>query len=314
MKQILRLCAALLLSAVSSALVPVSAMAQEGGPFSIVTVEPKGAAEATAPVPTSAVKIKVGGKNAEVAGWLPYGGRGSQPDLQLVLLIDDSARSSLGLHLKELQTFLTQQPPTTEEAVIYMRNGSAAFTAPFSTDHQQIAQTLRIPLGAPGTGGSANFALSDLIKRWPEHRAGERREVVMITDGVDRYTGLRYDPSNPYITASIRDCIRNHVVVYSIYYRDAGFADQTEAGVNSGQNYLSQLAQAVGGEFFYQGFTNPVDFTPYLNQINRKLGNQYELRVTPPAGEKGIVQLKVQVAAPNTRTQAPQQIDLTPAE
>jgi hypothetical protein len=70
------------------------------------------------------------------------------------------------------------------------------------------------------------------------------------------------------------------------------------------------LCAAVGGEFFYQGFGNPVDFTPYLNQINKKLGNQYELRVTPPEKAKNIVNLKVQVSAPNTRTQAAQQIFL----
>jgi hypothetical protein len=57
-----------------------------------------------------------------------------------------------------------------------------------------------------------------------------------------------------------------------------------------------------------------VDFTPFLDQINRKLGNQYELTVTPPAGAKNIVNLKVQVSAPNTRTQAPQQIYVGGAE
>ena len=128
-------------------------------------------------------------------------------------------------------------------------------------------------------------------------------------DGIDRYNGLRFDPSNPYVTSTINDLIRNRIVVYSIYFHNAGFADRTGAGINSGQNYLTQLCQAVGGEFFFQGFGNPVDFTPYLNQINRKLGNQYELRVSPAESRKsGIVNLKVQVSAPNTRTQAAQQI------
>jgi hypothetical protein len=152
--------------------------------------------------------------------------------------------------------------------------------------------------------------LSDLLKKWPAHNPAERREVVMISDGIDRYTGLHYDPSNPYIAATVRDAIRNHVIVYAIYYHNAGFASRTPAGLNSGQNYLTQFCQTVGGDFFYQGFGNPVDFSPYLKQINRKLANQYELRVTPPAGAKNIVDMKVQVSAPNTRTQAPQQIFL----
>lgn len=300
-----------------SACLPASAQQAASparGPFSIVTVEPKGSGERAAPVPASAVKVKADGKNAEVAGWRPFTGRGTKPDLQLVLLIDDSARSSLGLHQQELKRFLTQQAPTTEVAVIYMRNGTAAFTAPFSTQHEQIAETLRQPLASPGAGASPYFALTDLIKRWPAHDPDERREVVMISDGVDLYNGARFDPENPYISATIRDCVRNHVVVYPIYYLDAGRADRTQAAVSTGQNYLTQLAQAVGGEFFYQGFGNPVDLTPFLNQINHKLANQYELRITPPAGAKGIVGLKVQVGAPNTRTQAAQQIDLASAE
>jgi hypothetical protein len=313
MKRIPSFSAALVFSLVLGGLAlpgfsPLLAQDTAGKPSTIVTVEPKGRDELAAPVPATAVKVKVNNKNAEVADWTAYGANATQPNLQLVLLIDDGARSSLGLHLKELQAFIAQQPPTTEMAVSYMRNGTAQLIAPFTTDHAKTAQTLRLPVSSPGVNGSPYFSLSDLIKRWPAHAPEQRREVVMITDGIDRYNGLRYDPSNPYIGATIRDAIRSQVVVYAIYYHNAGFAGRTEEGINSGQNYLTQLCAAVGGDFFFQGFGNPVDFTPYLNQINRKLGNQYELRVQPPAGAKNIVNLKVQVSAPNTKTQAAQQI------
>lgn len=310
MKRALSFCTALLVGGLALPVFSPLLAQDAGGGSTIVTVEPKNGNELAQTVPASAVKAKVNGKNAAVAGWTGFGPNATQPNLQLVMLIDDGARSSLGLHLQELQRFINQQLPTTEIAVAYMRNGTAQFTGPFTTDHAQAAQTLRLPISAPGTNGSPYFSLSDLIKKWPAHNPTERREVVMITDGIDRYNGLQYDPSNPYINATIRDAIRNNVVVYSIYFHNAGFADRTGAGVNSGQNYLTQLCQAVGGEFFYQGFSNPVDFTPYLNQINRKLGNQYELRVTPSEGKSGIVNLKVQVSTPNTRTQAAQQIFL----
>jgi hypothetical protein len=300
----LSVCAVLLCGALS----PLLAQEAANGPSSIVTVEPKGAGELPESVPQSAVKVKVNGKDAQVTDWHAFTANATQPNLQLVLMIDDGARSSLGLHLQELQHFITQQPPTTEMAVAYMRNGTAQLTGPFTTDHQQTAQSLRLPISAAGVNGSPYFSLSDLLKRWPQHNPEERREVVMITDGVDRYNGLRYDPSNPYLEATMRDALRNRVIVYAIYFHNAGFADRTGEGINSGQNYLTQMCSTLGGEFFFQGFTNPVDFTPYLNQINRKLNNQYELEVTPPAGAKNIVNLKVQVSAPNTKTQAPQRI------
>jgi hypothetical protein len=308
MKQTLSLYAAFLLGGLLlPAYSPVLAQDAEGA-STIVTVEPKRGGELAEPVPASAVKAKVSGKNAEVVAWNAFTAKATQPNLQLVLMIDDGARASLGLHIQDLQKFITQQPPTTEVAVAYMRNGTAQLTGPFTTDHAKAAQTMRLPLSGAGTDASPYFALSDLLKKWPAHTPEERREVVMVTDGIDRYNGLRYDPSNPYISATIRDAIRNRLVVYAIYYHSAGFADRTAEGVNSGQNYLTQLCAAVGGDFFYQGFGNPVDFTPYLDQINRKLGNQYELRVQAPAGTKNVVNLKVQVTAPNTKTQAAQQI------
>ncbi len=287
---------------------PGTGSAEGAGAGTVVTVVPKKGGEAMQAVPQSAVHAKVLGKDAPVTEWRHYTGQGTRPDLQLVVLIDDSARTSLSLHQKELADFINQQPPTTEVGVAYMRNGTAQFAAPLSTDHAKVAGSLRMTSAVPGASSSPYFALSDLLKRWPEHSPDVRREVVMITDGVDRYAGLRYDPNSPYINNTIRDLVRNEVVVYSIYYRDAGFADRTAAGVDSGQNYLTQLSQAIGGEFFYQGFSNPVNFTPYLQEINRKLANQYELRVTPPPNAKNVVNLRVQVSAPNTRTQAAEQI------
>ena len=47
-------------------------------------------------------------------------------------------------------------------------------------------------------------------------------------------------------------------------------------------------------------------------QQRRKEDQQYELRIEPPAGAKNIVNLKVQVSAPNTKTQAAQQIFVGP--
>ena len=305
------ICAAMLLGGlVLPSFSRVLAQDAAAGPSSIVTVEPKRGGELAEPVAANSVKVKLDGKDTPVAGWTAYGPNASQPNLQLVLLIDDGARSSLGLHLQELQKFITSQPASTEIAVAYMRNGTAQFTGSFTTDHEKAAQTLRLPISAAGTNGSPYFALSDLLKRWPAHNPEERREVIMITDGIDRYNGLRYDPSNPYIEATIRDSIRNRVIVYAIYYHNAGFADRTQEGVNSGQNYLTQLCQTVGGDFYYQGFGNPVDISSYLQQNNRKLANQYELRVTPPNGKQNIVNLKVQVSARNTKTQAPDKIFL----
>jgi VWFA-related protein len=279
----------------------------------IVTVEPK-SHEAAPDIPQSDVLAKVNGKQAEVQGWRKF--NNARPDLELILLVDDSARSSLGLHLKEMKTFLMSLPPTTAVAVAYMQNAGPELLHPLTTDHKAAADTLRLPMGVPGGNASPYFILSTLIHRWPDQTPNVRHEVVMISDGVDRYYSLRYDPEDPYVNATIHDAIRGGVIVYSIYYRDTGFASRTMMGINGGQNYLTQLSDETGGQLFYEGFGNPVDMTPFFKSISQKLDNQYELTVTPPNGvPKGVDALKVNVKAPNVKVQAPQRIFFpTPAQ
>ncbi len=287
------------------------AWAQEGGSTrtqTIVTVVPKGN-ETITMIPAQHVTAKVDGNKVPIENWQAFHetSPGTRTNLQLLLLIDDSARSTLGLHLPEMKAFLNKQAPTTQVAVAYMQNSGARLLQPFTTDHGAVAATLRLPMGIPG-GNSPYFVLSDVVKHWPKPTAGVRREVVMVTDGIDRYYGLRFDPENPYVNSAMRDALRAGVVVYAIYFRDTGGVDRTYVGTNSGQNYLIELTEATGGKTFYVGFGDPVDMEPFFSEITNNLENQYQLSVTPPSGKKGLQQLKVMVNAPNTKVQAPDRI------
>ena len=109
----------------------------------------------------------------------------------------------------------------------------------------------------------------------------------MITDGVDDYE-RRYDPEDPYVEAAINDSVRAHLVVYSIYWRDQGRFDRTGYAANDGQNLLAQLTQVTGGNSYWRGDGNPVNFEPYFADIDRRIDNQYELDFTAPMGLIGI--------------------------
>lgn len=58
-----------------------------------------------------------------------------------------------------------------------------------TSDHVQAAKSVRLPFATPGANASPYFSLADLIKRWPE--TGTRREVIMVSDGIDRFGGRR---------------------------------------------------------------------------------------------------------------------------
>src|SRR6202050_2108712 len=159
--------------AVWMALIPllmgVGAWAQsgenQGAGDAVVTVLPKHEGDAVAAsVANQDLSVKVNGKNAKVTRWAQF----KSPDdrIELVLLIDDSARSSLGTQLEEIAGFVKTLPPNIKLAIGYMENGRSTFAAPFSTDRQQALSALHLPGGSPGFSTSPYFCLSDLAKNW----------------------------------------------------------------------------------------------------------------------------------------------------
>ena len=273
----------------------------------VITAVPKHG-EAVAKVPESAIEVKVDGRKVEPLSWQAYG----NGPVQMVLLLDNSARTSFGRNLGDLRNFIQKLPPNVAVAVAYMQNGRSVFDAPFSSNHEEAAKSLHLPGGSPGSNGSPYFCLEDLAKHWPEPRGDSRREVLMITDGVDRYS-LRFDPNNPYIRAAIHSSQRAGLVVSSIFYKNQGGLSGSFYANSSGQNYLLQVADATGGQSFYQGTINPVSLTPFLSEFERGLENQYELSV-PVKPEKHVeyTSLKVKTQVGSVKLRVPNQIAVQP--
>ncbi len=260
-------------------------------------------------IPQNALQLKLDGKQSSVTGWTQLG---PQSKVELVVLFDDGARGSLGNQLKDIAKFIETLPPNAKVGLAYMMNGRAAFSAPLSTDRAAVERQLHLPMaGMPGINASPYFCLSDLAKNWPSRDASARREVVMVTDGVDNYDH-RYDPEDPYVQAAINDAVRARLIIYSIYWTNSGRFDRSMYGADTGQNLLAQVAEATGGNSYWQGYGNPVSFEPYFADINRRLDNQYELDFVAPLGSKPQIEsLKLKLSAP-AKVDAPQQVYVHP--
>ncbi len=180
---------------------------------------------------------------------------GDLADMQLFILLDDSTRSSsLGIQLPRLKSFLLESlPPTAQVAIGYMRNGTFGLVQPFTADHAEAAKALRLPLAVPGDNGSPYFALSDLAKHWPSKESTNRRAVLMLTDGVDRYYGSAVT-DDPYVDESVHDTLKDGVMVYSIYLRGAGIYGEGTWTRNVAQSRLLQVSEQTGGYAYFQGF------------------------------------------------------------
>lgn len=281
----------------------------DGQGQAVVTVLPKKNLEAPVSITAQDLRVRVNGKDSNVTNWVAL--RGENSDLELVVLIDGSARTSLGQQLNDIAGFIKGLPPNVKVAVGYMENGRAAMAGPLSADHAQAARELHLPGGFPGSSGSPYFCLSDLAHHWPSSDNAARHEVVMITDGVDNYD-RRYDPEDPYVQAAVHDVVRAGMVVYSIYWRDAGRLDRTFYGAFDGQSLLSQVTQATGGANYWVGTGDPVSFQPYFEDISLRLQNQY--RLSFDSGLKGKPQVEtmnLKVGGAASKVYAPQQVYVT---
>jgi hypothetical protein len=232
--------------------------------------------------------------------------RGDRAGLELFVFIDDSSTESVGSQLDELRQFILNQPSTTAVGVAYMANGGAQVLQAPTSDHAAAAKVLRLPVGNIGASSSPFFSMQELLQKWPQSQ--NRREILMITSGIDRYWGA--GPDDPYVSTSIEQAQRQGVQVFAIYAPGVGHYGHSYWRTNWGQNYLSQMADESGGESYYIGFNGPaVSFAPFLEDLTRRLGNQYLVTFgAKPEKKAGLQSVRVRTEVPNAELAAPDRV------
>jgi len=273
-----------------------------GSPVSVI-VTAVGQKSTSAPqLAADDVLVSQNKQRRPVTGWEPLRG---QSGLQLWLLIDDSSTTNLGTQLADLKKFVLAEPATTQIGIGYMQNGEVREAQPLTSDHQLAAKALRLPIGVPGISASPYLALMDLIHKWPAGAAA--REVLMVSSGIDPVYGA--GPANPYLDAAIDAAQRAGIVVYSIYYSDAGRWAHTYWQLFWGQNYLAQLSDETGGELYWLGYENPVSMAPYLDDLNRRLSSQYLLTfLAKPENKPGFESVKIGTEVPHVSLIGPAKV------
>jgi len=224
------------------------------------------------------VQLMVGKERKQVAGWDK-----SEP-LGLAIVIDDALVTEAASQWNDLRDFIMAQPPNTAVAVGYASNSVVMIAQDFTTDHALAAKALRIPRGLIGAGSSPYLAVLDLMKRW--QGTGGRRSLLLISSGIDYFRG-GFGPYYPDVDSIVDRAQRENINIWSIYYPTAGHRSHSFFLVNMGQNNLTKMTDATGGETFYLGFAPPVSFKPFLDELLMHLNNQYLLTFAGDGGEKG---------------------------
>jgi VWFA-related protein len=257
------------------------------------------------------VMVFEGHDRDQVTDWVPA--QGDNAALDLFILLDDGSNASLGRQLEDLRKFIDAQPTSVKVGVAYMQNGTARVQQELTSDHALAGKALRLPLGIPGINASPYFSLSDLVKHWPASIA--RREVLMISDGIDNYYS-GHDQDDPYLGAAIDDAQRAGIAVYAIYTPGEGHQAHSYWQSYWGQLYLAHLADDTGGEGYYIGLSgSPVSFSPYLDDMERQLSHQYFLTFnTKPQKKNGWQQVKVTTEVHNAEMVYPHKVYVSAAE
>lgn len=268
------------------------------------------------------VKVKLGKNPAPVTQLIPA--RDENAALQLMILIDDTLNTqAVGNNLTDLKEFISAQPATTVIAIGYMANAGVNIAQNFTADKDAAIKAVRLPRGSLSTMDSPYLSLISLVKGWPQQKV--RREVLMLTDGIDRLRGERPEPSRlgpnfapvyhsmPSISIDANSASetsqRYNVIVSSLYSPGVGRAGRSSWDLQLGLSGLTKIADETGGECFSLGTSNAVSFKPYLERLQKMLSNQYYVvfQAAPPK-KSGLQRVKVQTELSNSEILAPDNV------
>jgi hypothetical protein len=223
----------------------------------------------TAPPPLGKddVIVHLKDQRADITAW--DSAQGEHGQLQLAILIDDGV--NLGPRLSDLRHFIQTLPNSTSVGVFYASNGATLSVVPFTTDHEGAAAKTRITLGPGSTSTSIYLSTIDVMKKL-EPLSG-RREILLIGDGHDR---LRGDLQSPDVDRVISSAQKTGIVIHTLY-SSAGGRRRNSFRSNLAQGNLLKVSSGSGGQSFFQGLDTPISFTPFLDQLDMVLHNQYFL-------------------------------------
>jgi len=273
------------------------------------------------PLQQQDVKVKQG-KNFLQVTQLIFA-QGDNAALQLMILIDDTLNPSVGNNLSDIKDFINAQSPSTLIGVAYMSNATVKVVQNFTADHDLAVKAVRLPLGSLSSMDSAYLSLISLVKSWPQQKV--RREVLTVSDGIDRLRGEKPQPSRlgpnygpvyhsmPTLsidaTSASEISQRYNVIVHSLYAAGVGRASRSGWDLQLGLSGLSKIADETGGECYSLGTSQLVSFKPYLDRLQKLLSNQYYVVFEAVPGKKaGLQRVKVQTELSNSELLAPDNV------
>jgi hypothetical protein len=210
-----------------------------------------------------------GDRQLPVTDVLPL--QGDHAALEFYILIDERLNPNQQMLFDGLRRFAAHMDPATSVGIAYMYNGEVRIAQVPTPDHDLAVRALQASAGTESAG--ANPYTSQPTT--PSAPAGLRREVLMVTDGMDRFEDI--GDSNMFINEAVADAESAGVLVYSLYAPAQGPAADAPALIHWGRTYLAELAGQTGGEACTTTPLTPEELDGCFASLTRSLRNQYRV-------------------------------------
>ena len=198
--------------------------------------------------------------------------------LNIAILIQDDLISQVGNELNLTREFIRSLPPGSRVMVGYVTSGSLQVRQPFTTDLDQAARSLRIPVSNDMASPFNPYVeVIEALKHFDQGKG--RNTMLLISDGLDTSHG--FDLSSAANSLDLQRAIKraneSNVSVYTFYAPSVGLTSRSRIAANYGQGSLDRLADETGGKAFSQGTTGFVSFSPYFRRLRAALNEQIAL-------------------------------------
>ena len=197
--------------------------------------------------------------------------------MNIAILIQDDLISRVGNELGVTRSFIRSLPSGSRVMVGYITSGSLQVRQPFTTDLNQAAGSLRIPIASTAASSFNPYVeVIEALKKFDSSWKGPNT-VLLISDGLDVSRGFDSTSAGHTldIDRTISEAKRRNVAIFSFYAPSVGFTSHSRVAASYGQSSLNRVSDETGGRAFFQGSTGFVTFDSYFNRLRQELNRQY---------------------------------------
>jgi hypothetical protein len=197
--------------------------------------------------------------------------------LNLAVLIQDDLVSQVGNELGVTRDFIRSLPPGSKVMVGYITTGTLQVRQPFTTDLEQAAKSLRIPVASHSSSAFNPYVeVVEALKKF-ESDGTNANAVLLISDGLDTSRGFDSTAAGHTldIDRAISEANKRRVAIFSFYAPSVGLTSRSRLAASYGQSSLNRVSNETGGRAFFQGTNGFVTFDSYFTRLRETLNRQY---------------------------------------